>query len=100
MDGPCELRVTQDNTCMNRSHIANRSSGAGNAARRGFTLIELMIVVAIIALLATVALPSYLDHVRKTRRADAIARISQIQQAQERFRANNAQYAANLTGSP
>jgi type IV pilus assembly protein PilE len=68
----------------------------------GFTLIEVMIVVAIIALLATIAVPSYLDYVRKTRRADAITRISQVQQAQERWRANNATYASNLqlTASP
>ena len=63
------------------------------SAQHGFTLIELMIVVAIVALLAAVAIPTYLDHVRKTRRADAIARVAQVQQAQERWRANNATYA-------
>jgi type IV pilus assembly protein PilE len=65
----------------------------GTAARPdGFTLIEVMIVVAVVALLAAVAIPTYLDHIRKTRRADAITRISQVQQAQERWRANNASY--------
>ena len=39
---------------------------------RGFTLIELMIVVAVVAILAAVAYPSYLDYVRKARRADVI----------------------------
>ena len=58
----------------------------------GFTLIELMIVVAIASILAAVALPSYVDSVRKGRRADAIARISALQQAQERWRANNPAY--------
>lgn len=58
----------------------------------GFTLIELMIVVAVVAILAAVAVPAYLDSVRKARRADAIARISQVQQAQERWRANNPAY--------
>jgi len=72
--------------------------GAASQRAAGFTLIEVMIVIAIIALLATIAVPSYLDYVRKTRRADAITRISQVQQAQERWRANNVTYGtlANL----
>lgn len=56
-----------------------------NASRlRGFTLIELMIVVAIIGLLATIALPAYQDSVRKSRRADAKASLSQLAQFMER----------------
>lgn len=58
----------------------------------GFTLIELMIVVAVIAVLAAVALPSYQGQVRKSRRAEAITFMSQIQQAQERYRANRTTY--------
>ena len=58
----------------------------------GFTLIELMIVVAIVAVLTAIALPSFFGQVRKSRRADAITRISQVQQAQERWRANNTTY--------
>lgn len=60
---------------------------------RGFTLIELMIVVAVIALLAAVALPAYFDSIRKSRRADAINMMSQVAQAQERWRANNPTYS-------
>lgn len=63
---------------------------------RGFTLIELMIVVAVAALLLTIALPMYQDSVRKSRRSEAIAALVQLQQAQERFRANNVQYAATF----
>jgi len=60
---------------------------------RGFTLIEMMIVVALIGLLAAIALPSYFGSLRKTRRADAVAVTSQIQQAQERWRATCLSYA-------
>ena len=60
--------------------------------RQGFTLIELMIVVAIIGILAAIAIPNYSEYVRKSRRAEAKAMISQIQQAQEKWRANNVAY--------
>jgi type IV pilus assembly protein PilE len=66
------------------------------AARRGFTLIEVMIVVAIIAIIAAVALPAYFDSVRKARRADAYNAITKAQQAQERFRANNSTYGSGF----
>jgi type IV pilus assembly protein PilE len=61
--------------------------------RRGFTLIEIMIVVAILAILAAVALPNYFGSVRKSRRADAIALMSQVAQAEERWRTNNSTYS-------
>ena len=50
---------------------------------KGFTLIELMIVVAIIAILAAIAYPSYQEYVRKTKRiesqAELIATVGQLQ---------------------
>ena len=68
----------------------------------GFTLIELMIVVAVIAVLAIIAIPSYVEHIRKGKRAEAIQAIGDITLRQERWRADNSGYAANmdtLTGS-
>jgi type IV pilus assembly protein PilE len=59
----------------------------------GFTLIELMIAVVVIAIIAAIAIPAFTDAVRKSRRSDAFAAISSVQQSQERWRANNADYA-------
>ena len=62
----------------------------------GFTLIELMIVLVVVGLLAAVAYPSFLSQIRKSRRTDAIEFASRVQQLQERHRASNPAYAANL----
>ncbi len=49
--------------------------------QQGFTLIELMIVVAIIGILASVSIPMYRDYVTKTRFANAVGSVHQIQAA-------------------
>lgn len=64
----------------------------------GFTLIELMIVVAVIAILAAIAIPSYLEQSRKGRRADAMRAVGEYQLALERWRAENPTYGACPSG--
>ena len=61
---------------------------------KGFTLIELMIVVAIIAIIATIAMPAYSDYVTRARRADAKDALLMIQLAEEKWRANNSAYGS------
>lgn len=67
----------------------------------GFTLLELMIVVAVIAILAIIALPSFVEQIRKGKRAEAVQAIGDVQLRQERYRADNPSYATmdQLTGS-
>ncbi len=73
--------------------------------QKGFTLIELMIVVAIIAILAAVAFPSYQDQVRKTRRSEAQADLMELASTVERYFTENNTYVgwavpASLNQSP
>ncbi len=63
-----------------------------NTANHGFTLIELMIVVAIIGILASIAYPSYRDSVLKGRRAEARTAIAELMQQQERYMTQNNTY--------
>jgi type IV pilus assembly protein PilE len=62
----------------------------------GFTLIELMIVVAVIAILAAIAFPSYQNYVRNAQRSDGMTALMGIALAQERHRANNVAYAGSV----
>ena len=59
----------------------------------GFTLIELMIVVAIIGILAMIAYPAYQDYVTRANRAQGQSILLDAQLKQERFRSYNNTYA-------
>jgi len=67
------------------------------ALAAGFTLIELMIVVAIIAVLATIAVPTYNDYVVNARRSEAQSALQEAMNRQERFYTSNNAYTANMT---
>lgn len=58
----------------------------------GFTLIELMIVVAVIGILVAIAVPTYQDSVRKSRRGQAQADLAEAAQAMERYYTVNGKY--------
>lgn len=66
----------------------------------GFTLIELMIVVAIVGILAAIAYPNYQEHVRKTRRADAQTALMELSQFMERNYTANGKYLTAANEAP
>ena len=73
---------------------ARAGAGVGPRHQRGFTLIELMLVMAVAGILSGVAYPSFMGQLQKIRRADALVSMLQIQVAQERWRSNNTSYGS------
>ena len=75
-----------------------RRQAMGKLVRsRGFTLIELMIVVAIIAVLTAIAVPTYTTYITKTRRNAASACLSEYANYMERFYTTNLRYDQDVS---
>lgn len=85
---------------MNRGMTRTETSlvNAGDVRQKGFTLIEMMIVVAIIAILSAIAFPSYIKHVTKANRAAAEGCLSEIAGSLERFYTTNLRYDQDSAG--
>lgn len=88
------VRVDQGN----KGQPVKAASGGGrmNYIKKGFTLVELMVVVAIVAILATLSYPSYVQFVRKADRSEAQADLQDWANRQEVWRADNMGYNTDI----
>lgn len=67
--------------------------------KKGFTLIELIVVVIVIGILATIAIPQYLKATEKAKGGKARNAMGLIAQAEKLYRADSDTYIASGTGS-
>jgi type IV pilus assembly protein PilE len=70
-----------------------RSRGSAPRSHRGFTLIEVMIVVVIVAILAAIALPNYADYVKRSKIIEATTALSDARQRTEQIFLDTRSYA-------
>ncbi len=80
--------------------IATRpSEGLLSVRHNGFTLVELMIVVAIIGILASIAIPAYSDYVTRGKIAQAISELADARIKMEQFYQDNRTYSPGINAA-
>jgi type IV pilus assembly protein PilE len=71
-----------------------------NSRNKGFTLVEILVVMVIVAIIMSVGIPGYRQYLQRANRADATTALLRIAAAQERFFIANGTYASNAQLAP
>jgi type IV pilus assembly protein PilA len=69
---------------------------ANRKARKGFTLVELAVVIVIIGVLAAFGVPRFMNSVERSKAAQAFSYLSAVRAAQERYQAREGTYASDV----
>jgi prepilin-type N-terminal cleavage/methylation domain-containing protein len=83
-------------TIMSGSNRLMRSNHMKNQNRKGFTLLEIMIVVAILGLLATIAIPSFISARIRTQENSCINNLRQIDNSKDLYALDNDNASATM----
>ncbi|GLQ46879.1 pilus biosynthesis protein [Dyella lipolytica] len=81
---------------FDKAHIHHRSTRATWRHHDGFSLIELMIVVAIVAILAAIALPAYQRQIRQSRESSAKSALLDLARREETYYSTNNYYTLQM----
>jgi prepilin-type N-terminal cleavage/methylation domain-containing protein len=84
--------ITAEDVTTKRANV-----DSNRRRRTGFTLVELVIVVAIVGILAAVAVPNFKSFMLKTRRGEAYTQLSDIYRKQMAFYLENKRYGNDFT---
>lgn len=84
---------------MTRQQFAVKVAAVRRRSLQGFTLIEVMIVVAVIAILAGLAVPSYNDYIRRGQLPEAFNALSEYRVKMEQYYQDNRNYGGTACAS-